>query len=190
MKKIFLTLFNSNFGIFWYTFIKQDYGKATFKLATLLCLEAIIDKLENIVFPRVQFNRALTQHKKRMEYHFMTYSEDYKSQADQSEHDFAQKQLMLAQMPPSLMGKYMEIAKLYVWMMCFGVFFPASPFFVLVILVLAAFIQMTQMNEYQRRDSPEVVLDIGIWTDLFNYVNHLSFVSLTAAQVVASNNTK
>ena len=78
---------------------------------------------------------------------------------------------------------------LYFWMMCFGVIFPASPFFIFVILVLTVFIEMTQMNEYQRRDAPQTVLGVGQWTDIFNYCNHISFVSLSAAQVLASENT-
>ena len=92
------------------------------------------------------------------------------------EHYEAEKQTKMAPMPPHLVPKYNELFMQMGWILFFSMTFPLGALFTIFAGIIRMSIELTDMSEYKRKDSPKNILDIGIWMDILEFVSNLGIV--------------
>lgn len=92
------------------------------------------------------------------------------------EHYKAEKQTIMAPMPPHLVPKYNELFMQLGWILFFSLTFPLGALFTIFAGIIRMSIELTDMSEYKRKDNPVTQLDIGIWMDLLDFVSDLGIV--------------
>ena len=83
---------------------------------------------------------------------------------------------MMAPMPPHLVPKYNELFMQLGWIMFFSMTFPAAAMFTIFAGLIRMSVELRGMSDYNKKDSPAPILDIGIWMDLLEFVVSLGII--------------
>ena len=112
--------------------------------------------------PRKKWKKKFKQHyNKFIEFHnryHLKYNEEEKQQ-----HYKVEKQTLLGDMQPYLVGNYQGILLNLGFIMFFSMTFPASSLGAAVSGLIQCHIELRAMQNYLKRDQPSPIMDIGIW---------------------------
>ena len=123
--------------------------------------------------------KIFRNHKLKILDHYTQYRDDYGERdpiADKHEHYEAEKQTLMAPMPPHLVPQYNELFMQLGWILFFSMTFPAGPLFTIFAGLIRMSIELTGMSEYKQKNMPTAQKDIGLWMDLLEFVSNLGIV--------------
>ena len=79
-------------------------------------------------------------------------------------------------MPPHLVPKYSELFMQLGWILFFSQVFPSAAFFTIFAGMLRMSIELREMSQFQKKNDPSPILDIGLWMDLMEFVTSLAIL--------------
>ena len=84
--------------------------------------------------------------------HYTQYGDDYRGTdpiANKHEHYEAEKQTLMAPMPPHLVPQYNELFMQLGWILFFSMTFPAGALFTIIAGLIRMSLELTGMSEYK-----------------------------------------
>ena len=174
-KSYILGFVNSYLGMAFAAFADLKLTGVAMLLSVVLGLKQFVMNIMKLRAPRKVMPAKFDAHRLRMDDHYKKYPDLYPGHLEKKEHLEAEKQLLMTDMPPLLVGNYNELVIMMGWVLFFSCAFPAGSFFCIFASYFTVIIELEGMGKYKKKNLPQSIRDIGIWLD---YVETVSLMGV------------